>query len=421
MGLHLQTVAAVAPFLIADLGLSYGEIGVLIGSFLLPGVFLALPGGLISRRIGDKATLLAALGLLAVGTGLLATSASFGTALVARLLSGAGGTLLTMQVAKIATDWFTGRELSTAIGLLLGTFPFGAALAMATLGGVAAASSWRTAVVLIAASAVPIFLVVAFLLRDLPRATAATDLAPDRRGSIGGIVNSPVIPKRSEGSHTDPLRAGRIRAAFDHASFNQAELGAIVLVGAAFALVNAALVVFSSFMPTLLIGRGYSETDAGVLASWTSWTLIPAVVVAGVLLDRVRRLMSWLLLSALATAATCFLLPLVDPSRVPIWAWIVLFGIVSAPVTVGTMALPGQVLRPENRSLGFGLYFTMNYIGFSLLPPVGGYLLDLTGDRASPIWFSGVLYLVIVGLLIGFEWTRRPPNVTPRPACAADG
>ena len=45
MGLHLQVVAAVAPFLIADLGLTYAEIGVLIGIFMLPGVFLALPGG----------------------------------------------------------------------------------------------------------------------------------------------------------------------------------------------------------------------------------------------------------------------------------------------------------------------------------------------------------------------------------------
>jgi hypothetical protein len=47
MGLHLQAVAAVAPFLMADLELGYGEIGTLIGIFLLPGAFLALAGVLV--------------------------------------------------------------------------------------------------------------------------------------------------------------------------------------------------------------------------------------------------------------------------------------------------------------------------------------------------------------------------------------
>ena len=74
MGLHLQVVAAVSPFLIADLGPSYGEVGTLIGIFLLPGVVLSIPGGVISRRFGDRRALLGAVVVLAVGTALLAAS-----------------------------------------------------------------------------------------------------------------------------------------------------------------------------------------------------------------------------------------------------------------------------------------------------------------------------------------------------------
>ena len=168
MGLHIQVVAAVSPFLIADLGLGYGEIGTLIGIFLLPGVVLSIPGGLISRRFGDTRALIGVIVLLALGTGLLVLGTGFWTALVARLLSGAGGTLLTMQVAKIATDWFAGRELATAIGVLLGTFPLGVAAAMAGLPLVATSSGWRVAVAVIAGSALLTLAIVAAFLRDRP-------------------------------------------------------------------------------------------------------------------------------------------------------------------------------------------------------------------------------------------------------------
>jgi hypothetical protein len=70
------------------------------------------------------------------------------------------------------------------------------------------------------------------------------------------------------------------------------------------------------------------------------------------------------------------------------------------------MALPGQVLRAEQRHAGFGLFFTMNYLGFSLLPPVAGYLLDLTQSTAAPIWFGGLLYLAIVPTILLFRRLR---------------
>ncbi|MDP8921759.1 MAG: MFS transporter [Chloroflexota bacterium] len=394
MGLHLQVVAAVAPFLVADLGLTYAEIGVLIGIFMLPGVFLALPGGLISRRVGDKATLVTALGLLLAGTGLLAASPNFALAAAARLLSGAGGTLLTMQVAKIATDWFAGRELSTAIGFLLGTFPLGVALAMATLGGVAVASSWRLAVALIAATAVPILLVVTLLYRDLPRQDPPTGPAP----TPGTLPHSSTDPA-GQATHPAAVAVERL----GHPAIGREELGPVLVAGVAFALVNAALVVFTSFTPTLLIERGRSEAQAGVLASWTSWALMPSVLIAGYLLDRARYLFAWLVLSALVTAVACLALPIQEPA----WFWIVLFGIASAPVTVGSMALPGQVLRAESRNWGFGLFFTMNYLGFSLLPPVAGYLLDQTRSTAAPIWFGGLLYLAIIPSVLVFRQLRR--------------
>ena len=50
MGLQFQAIPAIAPFLIAEPGLNYTQVGLLIGLFLFPGAF----GGLLGARYGDK-------------------------------------------------------------------------------------------------------------------------------------------------------------------------------------------------------------------------------------------------------------------------------------------------------------------------------------------------------------------------------
>jgi MFS family permease len=63
-----------------------------------------------------------------------------------RLASGAGAVLVNMLCAKIVTDWFAGRELALALGVMLTSWPLGVWLGLATLGAVAAATTWRTAI-----------------------------------------------------------------------------------------------------------------------------------------------------------------------------------------------------------------------------------------------------------------------------------
>ncbi|GLS36836.1 hypothetical protein GCM10010869_24270 [Mesorhizobium tianshanense] len=58
---QFESVAAVAPQVSQSLGASLADIGILIGLYFAPGVLLALPGGTIGRRYGDKATVLAGL------------------------------------------------------------------------------------------------------------------------------------------------------------------------------------------------------------------------------------------------------------------------------------------------------------------------------------------------------------------------
>ena len=67
MGFQFQSVTSASPFLIADLHVGYAAVGTLIGLYMLPGIVIAFPAGLLSRRFGDKTVCAAGLGLMIAG------------------------------------------------------------------------------------------------------------------------------------------------------------------------------------------------------------------------------------------------------------------------------------------------------------------------------------------------------------------
>ena len=116
MAFQFQSVAAVAPLLGKQFGVGIAEIGFLIGLYFTPGIALSLPGGAIGRKFGDKPTVLSALVLMLVGSLMMAFGDSWGWQIAGRLVGGAGGVLLKVQLTKMVTDWFAGKEIATAMG-----------------------------------------------------------------------------------------------------------------------------------------------------------------------------------------------------------------------------------------------------------------------------------------------------------------
>ncbi len=83
-------------------------------------------------------------------------------------------------------------------------------------------------------------------------------------------------------------------------------------------------------------------------------------------------------------------------------ALIAFIGAVTGLPAGAMVALPAEVLRPQNRAPGMGIFFTWYYVGMALLTPVAGLLRDLTGDPGAPIIFAGALEvaaIAVVGLL----------------------
>src|SRR5215470_327167 len=252
MAFQFQSAAAVGPLLVADLGLSYAQLGTLIGLYLLPGAFLAMPGGLLGARFGDRAVVLSALGLMTLGGVALAEGASWPAVAAGRLVSGAGGVLLNMQLAKMVTDWFAGRELATALGFMLAPWPVGIALSLVVLGTLGVATTWRTAMIVPMVFAAVAFVLMLLFYRELPSGASGPDRAPRRWWTITGR-----------------------------------EIVLVLAGGVAWTTLNAALILLLSFGPKLLVERGLDPARANLVLSWASFLSVTTVL-GGVLLDRVR-------------------------------------------------------------------------------------------------------------------------------------
>ena len=366
MGFQFQALPAVAPLLMRDLELNYAQAGLLFGLFMLPGVLLSIPAGLLGLAVGDRGALLVNLGCMAAGGGLAGWGRGFATVALGRVLSGVGGCMSNVQITKMTSDWFAGRELATAMGILLVVWPVSQALALVVLAGVATAASWPVALLLTAAPPAACMALVALCYRDPPGRPAAE--APARQALAIG-------PR---------------------------EAGLALMTGLNYALVNGGLVAFISFAPALLAEQGYTVVMAATLASLLHWSRPAGLPLGGFLADRTGRPAPQIVLSCLVSAAAIAAVPhLAQPG----WA-LVLIGVTVGLPMAPLMALPAEVLRPEARRVGYGLFYTVLYGGYFLLPTLAGWLRDRTGDPAATAHFSALLVVLTVVSYLAFRALR---------------
>ncbi|RZA06857.1 MAG: MFS transporter, partial [Proteobacteria bacterium] len=103
MGFQFQSIGSASPLLIADLRLTYADLGTLIGLYFLPGLVLSLPAGMLARRFGDKRVVVLGLILMVIGGATTGYVGSFAGLALGRVLAGAGAVLLNVTMAKMIT------------------------------------------------------------------------------------------------------------------------------------------------------------------------------------------------------------------------------------------------------------------------------------------------------------------------------
>ena len=146
----------------------------MIGLFSLPGIVVAFPGGAAGQRLGERWAAMVGLSLMAIGAVVIALAPTFLMAMVGRIVSGIGGIIVNLAFSKMIAGWFAGKEMATAMGVMLMAWPVGMGLALLTLGFLAETHSWRIGIGTSALAAVVALASIVAIYRDPARSANGT-------------------------------------------------------------------------------------------------------------------------------------------------------------------------------------------------------------------------------------------------------
>jgi predicted MFS family arabinose efflux permease len=369
MGFQFQTAASIGPSLMESLSIDNAQMGFLIGLYLLPGLPIAVPGGIIGQRFGARHVVLAGLVLMVLGGMLSSLASDFTIVAAGRVVGGTGAVLLNVMLTKLVADWFTATRTATAMAVLVTSWPVGIALGLVCGPSIALAFGWAALLQFSAGlTALALVLFVA-IYRDPP------GLPP----------------------------AGNVRF---NLGLNSFELLMVSVAGAIWATYNVAYIVLISFAPPLFTAHGYSIQQSGWLVSLLGWVMIPMIPLGGYLTDRLGRptlLMAGGFIVAVVSIAA------MACSESPV-IWLAVIAVITGVPSGAIMALPVSVLRPEVRAAGMGIYYTFYYTAMALLPALAGMARDRTGSVAAPLLFSAGMMALALLLLIVFRILGRPQH-----------
>ncbi len=367
MGFQFQSIASVGPHLVADLGVDYATLGTLIGLYLLPGVVVAVPSGVLGKRWGDARMVVSGLALMIVGGLVIGFGQGPATAMLGRVLCGVGAVVLNVLLAKMVADWFAGKEIIMAMAILVNSWPFGIAIGLVTQGWIADTYGWPVVMHFTAGVSAGALLLIAFLYRT------------------------------PEGTELDATAE-----VLTQSRLTSREIALVSVAGLIWSLFNVALVGVVGFAPTLLQARGMSPTEAGFLVSIGTWLGIATIPAGGYIAERLQMPNATMVACfVIASAATAW----IALGGAPLAAFAV-FGVFAWAPAGPIMALATEAMRPINRGPGMGIFFTWYYAGMGILPAIAGVTADLTGSVAAPLYFSAAVMVSCVGILAVFRTLR---------------
>lgn len=360
-GLVTHSVSPLVTPILEDLNMSYSQMGIILGSWQLTYIIVAIIAGTIIDKYGVRKSLFAGTIIIGLSAALRYFPSGFESLLPVVALFGVGGPLISIGAPKTISMWFKGKSRGTAVGIYTTGPWIGGLFALAATNSFVmpiTRYSWRLTFVCYGFLTFAIASLWWFLARDI-KPTEVTE-----GGSISKVFR----------------RLVKVR-----------NIRIILIMGPlSFAIMHG----FTNWLPKILESGGMSPTTAGFAASIPLIAAIPAVLVIPRLVPPHLRGRSLALLALLVAVA---LLVSVTTSGLPLLVGLSLFGITSSSLLPLMMLILMETPEVGERYMGLagGIFFCVAEIGGFTGPLVMGALVDLTGTFLVGASFLAGLSLII--------------------------
>lgn len=417
-GLDSSIISTSLPQMAASLGVSPAQMSAAITSYLVSLAIFIPISGWIADRFGARKVFCSAIVLFTLGSVLCGLSHSLWELIVARIVQGSGGAMMTPVGRLILTRIFPKNELMRAMSYFLLPGMFGPVVGPLVGGFITTYFSWHwnffINVPLGAAG-------IAFALRFIPDINMPAPAAFDFRGCviIAAGLSVAQVAIESLGRQTFPVaiqatlfalsgalllayRAYAVRQAapvLDFRIFRIRTFSVSVLAGS---VIRSGLGTIPFLLPLLLqVGFGLDPLQSGFLTAFNTAGKLSMRAWVGYLLKRYG-FRSVFIAGASVSAAMVAGVGLFTSStpHALIAAYLFAFGVLRSAQTIGMGALAYSEVEQKDMSKATSIYALVQRFSQSLGVGLSATLLSiLSGDHASTVDDFRILF-VILGLTI---------------------
>lgn len=389
-----SSVSIAAPHMIAELGLTKTDIGLMGAVFSWTYALCQLPAGYLIDKLGARRMYFAAVGMWSLATALMSVGQTMAHFLTFRFLLGVGESPNSPNSSKITTAWFPREERGQAAGIWDSGSKWGSAIAPPVLTVLSLALGWRA-----------MFLIIGLVGLVLALAFWAYYRAPESSKRLTEEEYRYIVAGRDD--TTQPKAHLPWIKFFTYPQTWGMMLGFFSSIW----IWN----IFITFLPLFL------QDTLGVSIAQTGWVAaIPylASAITGIYAGRLTlTLVRRRGMSAFRSKKTVLiggsvglgiLLAVVPVVHNPVWAIVVLcaaLGLVAA-VQSQSWALTSDIV-PDTHAAQFGGIMNFGgYFGGALAPLVTGIIVDRTGSYTPSFLVSGVI--AVLGACFYAFMVRRP-------------
>lgn len=381
-GLDIQSAGVAAPRMAPELHLGPHMTDPVFHISLLAYVLTASPfgllvgaalGGRLADRFGRKSVLVGSMAAYGAFSILTALCGGFWSLLLARLLCGIGlGGALPNLIALTAEASSTGRR-NAAVSLMAAGMPLGGVVSSLIALSWPAPGDWRMIFYLGGAAPILLAPLIAFALPESRRFQAARE-------------------------------AGAPRTGVRHALFGGGRAAGTLMAGVSFFCAFLILYLLQNWMPSLMVGKGFSKPEAFQIQGAFNVGGAAGAVVLGWLMDRSHR---WIVIGLAYAGMAASLFALGGMGHALSEALLV--GLVVGVCVTGSQliqyGLTSALYATPFRGTGVGFAVALGRFG-SVVGPLGAGALVGAGKDASQV-LTALLPVAVVGGLAAIGLSLR--------------